>query len=126
MKYSRPLTATFLVLLALPAFDSNAQDAPPAQTAPGTTPQVTVVQVPAQQQTPQVIVPGYPQPGYKIDGHLPSSSRSTNDTSRSADGFDFDPDADTGETARGNENSGYVIEGQIVPELHTVRSGDTL
>lgn len=125
MKHLRPLTATFLALFAMPAFDSNAQDAPPTQ-APATPPQVTVVQVPAQQQTPQVVVPGYPQPGFKLEGHLPSSSRSTNDTSRSTDGFDLAPDADGGETAHGSENSGYVIEGQIVPELHTVRSGDTL
>jgi hypothetical protein len=127
MKYRRALAATSLALFSLvsvAAFDSNAQDGTPAQT-PATAPQVTVVQVPQQQQT-QVVVPGYPQPGYKVDGHLPSSSRSTNDTSKPSDGFDLGNDAGGGETAHGSENSGYVIEGQIVPEMHTVRSGDTL
>ncbi len=127
MKYRRALSATSLALCSLATLNAIGQDAPATGT-PGnaTNPQVTVVQVPAQQQTTQVVVPGYPQPGYKVDGHLPSSSRSTNDTSRAADGFDLLPDADASETARGSENSGYVIEGQIVPELHTVRSGDTL
>lgn len=126
MKYRRALTATSLGLCSLAAFDSNAQDLSTGTPTPGTSPQVTVVQVPAQQQTPQVVVPGYPQPGYKVDGHLPSSSRSTNDISHPSDGFDLLPDPDSSETAHGSENSGYVVEGQIVPEIHTVRSGDTL
>lgn len=124
MKYRRAFAATSIALFSLAAFDSNAQDGTPSST-PATAPQVTVVQVP-QQQTTQVVVPGYPQPGYKIDGHLPSSSRSSSDTSRATDGFDLGTDADSSETVRGSENSGYVIEGQIVPEMHTVRSGDTL
>jgi hypothetical protein len=124
MKYRRALAATSLAIFSLVAFDSNAQDDGPAQT-PATSPQVTVVQVPSQPTT-QVVVPGYPQPGFNVDGHLPSSSRSSNDTSRATDGFDLLPDSDGNETAHGSENSGFVIEGQIVPEMHTVRSGDTL
>jgi len=124
MKYQRTFSATSLALISLAAFKSSAQDGAGAA-APVTSPQVTVVQVP-QQQAPQVIVPGYPQPGHNVDGHLPSSSRSSNDISRSTDGFDLVPDPEANETARGSENSGYVIEGQIVPEMHTVRSGDTL
>jgi len=124
MKYRRALTAISLAFSALAAVDASAQDAnAPAQTPAGS-PQVTVVQVPSQQTT-QVVVPGYPQPGYKVDGHLPSSSQSRNDISQ-GDTFDLGSDAAGGETAHGSENSGYVIEGQIVPELHTVRSGDTL
>jgi len=90
-------------------------------------PQVTVVQVPAPQQTtPQVIVPGYPQPGYNPDAHLPSSSRSTTDTSKPSDGFDLLPDAASNQTVRGGEGGSFVLEGQNVPEMHTVRGGDTL
>jgi hypothetical protein len=125
MKYRRVLTATSLALFALAAVDASAQDAAAPAPTPAGQPQVTVVQVPSQPST-QVVVPGYPQPGFKVDGHLPSSSQSSNDISRSTDGFDLMPDPASSETARGSENSGYVIEGQIVPELHTVRSGDTL
>jgi LysM domain len=124
MKYQRALAATSLALYSLATFDSNAQDGAPTS-APATAPQVTVVQVP-QAPTTQVVVPGYPQPGFNVDGHLPSSSQSSNDTSRATDGFDLVPNPDANETVRGSENSGFVIEGQIVPEMHTVRSGDTL
>ncbi len=121
MKYQRALTATSIALFSLAAFDSRAQDGAPA---PAGSPQVTIVQQPAP--ATQVVVPGYPQPGFNVDGHLPSSSRSSADTSRATDGFDLVPDADANETVRGSENGGYVLEGQIVPEMHTVRSGDTL
>lgn len=125
MKYRRVLTATSLALFALVAVNASAQDATAPAPTPAGQPQVTVVQVPSQPST-QVVVPGYPQPGFKIDGHLPSSSQSSTDISRSTDGFDLAPDPAANETARGSENSGYVLEGQIVPEMHTVRSGDTL
>ncbi|MBK9261820.1 MAG: LysM peptidoglycan-binding domain-containing protein [Polyangiaceae bacterium] len=124
MKQRQALTATLLAILSLAAFDSSAQDTAPGATPAGA-PQVTIVQAPAPPPT-QVVVPGYPQPGFNPDGHLPSSSRSSIDTSRSTDGFDLLPDPGASETVRGGENSGYVIEGQIVPEMHTVRSGDTL
>ena len=104
------------------AQDENGGGAPQASGGP----QVTVVQVPAAAQpATQVVVPGYPQPGFNVDGHLPSSSRSTNDTSR-GDTFDLLPDGDASATVRGGENSSFVLEGQTVPEMHTVRSGDTL
>ena len=121
MKYQRALTATSIALFSLAAFDSRAQDGVPA---PAGAPQVTIVQQPAP--ATQVVVPGYPQPGFNPDGHLPSSSQSSIDTSRSIDGFDLLPDPGANETVRGSENGGYVLEGQIVPEMHTVRSGDTL
>jgi LysM repeat protein len=138
MKMIRALTSTSCLLLAAlaPALagaqDAPADEAPPpagnasASDASGGGTKVTVVQVPsAPAQAPQVIVPGYPQPGYDVNGHLPSSSRARVDTSQ-PDGFDLAPDAARSETMHGNENGGYVVEGQMVPEQHTVRPGDTL
>jgi hypothetical protein len=74
----------------------------------------------------QVFVPGYPAPGVNIDGHLPSSSRSSSDISRSSDGFDLGGKPGGVPTIRGGPNGTYVVEGQYVPEAHTVRRGDTL
>ncbi len=73
----------------------------------------------------QVYIPGLPAPGTNIDGHLPSSSRASTDISRSSDGFDLGtrPGAPT---VRGGPNGTYVVEGQYVPEAHSVRRGDTL
>jgi hypothetical protein len=88
---------------------------------------VQVVTVPAAPQPPpQVFVPGFPAPGVDPNAHLPSSSRGSMDTSRASDGFDLMPDAEGGAAVRGNENGGYVVEGQMLPEQHTVRPGDTL
>jgi len=121
------LAAAPIVLLSLVvAAPASAQDAPTGEApAQGGSPQVTVVQVPSSAPQ-QVVMPGYPQPGYNPDGHLPSSSRSTVDTSRAADGFDLLPDPSASETMYGNANGGYVLDGQTTPELHTVRPGDTL
>lgn len=128
MKLARLLTATFVLVAASGIAKANPQDggeSGPAPAAAGS-PQVTVVTVPAPAQpAPQVIVPGYPQPGYNPDAHLPSSSRSTTDTSK-GDSFDLLPGGDENATVRGGENASFVLEGQTVPEMHTVRSGDTL
>ncbi|MDC0742343.1 LysM peptidoglycan-binding domain-containing protein [Polyangium mundeleinium] len=125
MKDTRALAAPAIVLLSLAAAGhAGAQDGSDAAPAPGGA-QVTIVQAPQAPQT-QVVVPGYPQPGYNPDAHLPSSSRSTLDTSRASDGFDLVPDASASETVRGTANGGFVLEGQHVPELHSVRTGDTL
>ena len=80
---------TVAALLAGLTADALAQDqpapapAPPSggeegQPAPGS----TVVVVPGPQPPPQVIVPGYPPPGTNVDAHLPSSSRTSSDTSK--------------------------------------------
>jgi hypothetical protein len=85
----------------------------------GGSPNVTVVQVPA---------PSAPAaaPAWNPDGHLPSSSRSVTDTSRSSDGFDFGGAGAGAGPVRGGANSTYVVEGSYVPEAHSVRRGDTL
>src|SRR5262249_8593062 len=67
-----------------PAGGSEGGDSPGA--APGA-PGVTVIQV------PPPAGPSYPgalpPQGWDPNGHLPSSSRASTDTSRSSDGFDF-------------------------------------
>ena len=85
----------------------------------GSAPNVTVVQVPA---------PAAPaaQPAWNPDGHLPSSSRSVTDTSRSGSGFDLNTGGGSAGPVHGNSNGTYVVEGSYVPEAHSVRRGDTL
>ncbi|AGP33468.1 LysM peptidoglycan-binding domain-containing protein [Sorangium cellulosum] len=94
----------------------------------GQGPGVTVVQLPPAQPTveTQVVVPGYPQPGFDPNAHLPSSSRGTTDTSRASDGFDLGRRSEGPASVRGGANGSYVVEGQFVPESHSVRRGDTL
>lgn len=81
-----------------------------------------VVEVPS----PQVVVPGYPAPGTELEGHLPSSSRASSDTSSSRDDFDLSPGSGEGGSVRGGEEAAYIVDGQFLPERHTVRRGDTL
>jgi hypothetical protein len=126
MKDSRALAAITALFALTSAGRAGAQDTG-SDGAPSGGPQVTVVQVPAATQpAPQVVVPGYPQPGFNPDGHLPSSSRSSSDTSRASDGFDLLTDPSANETVHGNANGGFVVDGHMVPEMHTVRTGDTL
>jgi hypothetical protein len=71
---------------------------------------------------------GVPAPGTKLDAHLPSSSRSSTDTSRSTDGFDLNQ-SDGGQTSvRGNPGAAGIFEQHAarVPGTHVVRRGDTL
>lgn len=82
------------------------------------------VEIPAQP-APQVIVPGYPQPGTDINKHLPSSSRALDDISK-GDTFDLNKPSASDIVVRGGSNNVHVGEGSFVPELHTVRRGDTL
>jgi hypothetical protein len=117
------LPILFLALIAAPhaALAQDGEEAAPAQ------PGVSVVQVPGTRTVEtQTITPGLPQPGYNPDSHLPSSSRSTSDTSRSSDGFDLGRGGDGPTSVRGSENGSYVVEGQFIPESHSVRRGDTL
>jgi hypothetical protein len=71
---------------------------------------------------------GVPQPGQDINAGLPSSSRPTSDTSRANDGFDLGRGRSGTTTLRGGEGAEGVIGGRNVrvPNIHTVRSGDTL
>lgn len=125
-----------LAAIGLAAVSSSAtvlaQEAAPAAPgavgdpgAPPPAPSVTIVPVP-QPSPPQVIVPGYPAPGTNLEAHLPSSSRATTDVTRSSDGFDLDRRSAGPSSVRGSASGSFVLEGQYVPEAHTVRRGDTL
>lgn len=109
-----------------------AQEAPPAAPSEGADPAApsgppAVTAAPVQQPSPpQIFVPGYPAPGTNLEGHLPSSSRATTDVSRSSDGFDLDRRSEGPSSVRGSAGGSFVLEGQYVPEAHTVRRGDTL
>lgn len=95
--------------------DGNGGGGTPVPSNPGATPG-----------TSQVFVPGYPAPGTDVNSHLPSSSRASTDISKSQDGFDLANQGSTNPTVRGGASGSYVVEGQYVPEVHTVRRGDTL
>lgn len=117
-------TAALFAASLLPA-SALAQDAPP-DTGGGAPPpgQPVVVQVPPSQTT--VNAPGYPPPGADLEGHLPSSSHGVTDASRSSDGFDLNKGSSGPSSVRGSQSGAYVVEGQHVPDYHTVRRGDTL
>ncbi|MEZ4219854.1 MAG: LysM domain-containing protein [Polyangiaceae bacterium] len=72
--------------------------------------------------------PGYGAPAAGSDSYLPSSSRSTTDTSRSSDGFDLNSSSGSGGSVRGNRGSSAILGNRAmsVPAIHTVRKGDTL
>jgi LysM repeat protein len=121
--------------IAVISSPASAQDAPPAAEAPpsdvpseGSEPPPSSPQsLPAGQPSqPQIFIPGYPTPGTQLEGHLPSSSRASTDATRSSDGFDLDPRAGGSRSVRGGSGGSFVLEGQYVPEAHTVRRGDTL
>ncbi|WP_437279257.1 LysM peptidoglycan-binding domain-containing protein [Sorangium sp. So ce375] len=120
------LVPVSLALVAAPPL-ARAQDQGGEEGA-GQGPGVTVVQLPKAEPTveTQVVVPGYPQPGFDPNAHLPSSSRGTTDTSRASDGFDLGRRSEGPASVRGSAGGSYVVEGQFVPESHSVRRGDTL
>jgi hypothetical protein len=72
---------------------------------------------------------GFPAPGTDLEGHLPSSSHARSDINQQ-DGFDLNQGATDAETVKGNANAMGVGLGRRkaaqVPEMHTVRKGDTL
>lgn len=109
-----------LALCALPT-QAHAQDtgAPADGDTGGTGPNVTVVQVPGPAAAPAA-------PAWNPDSHLPSSARSTTDTSRSTDGFDFGSTGGASGPVHGGAHGTYVVDGSYVPEAHSVRRGDTL
>jgi hypothetical protein len=108
-----------VVTIALPA---AAQEGVPASEGAETGAPPGVVYVPA----PTPTYPGaLPPADYDPNAHLPSSSRATSDINK-GDSFDFRMGGGSAPTVRGSENSSYVIEGQMTPEAHTVRRGETL
>ncbi len=124
----KPATVTIsvtlhaLALVAATAAPSWAQDPPSAggEEGAGAPPGVTVVQVPAP------TYPGsLPPAGFDPDAHLGSSSRSTTDITR-GDSFDLNRGGGGPSSFKGNAGGSYVVEGQSVPDGHTVRRGDTL
>jgi hypothetical protein len=132
---TKPRTTALLAGLALCAIApaAGAQEPGPSPDSPGTTGGNGGGQVPAgpgpATGPSQVIIPGYPAPGTTfndINSHLPSSSRASTDVSKSSDGFDLEPKAGAVPSVRGGSNGTYVVEGQYVPETHTVKRGDTL
>ena len=113
-----------------PAGDSNPGTSTTTATSPGggtTTVNVTAPP-PTQTTTTTYSAIGLPSPGTNIDGHLPSSSRSVTDTSKSSDGFDLNQEAGGSTTLKGNADSLGIVPTQSanVPGLHQVRRGDTL
>src|SRR6185437_11609075 len=79
--------------------------------------------------------PGYlPPPGWDPDAHLPSSSHSVTDISKSTDGFDMVPKGEGQASVHGGPNGQFLSgpggqfpgEGSFMPEGHTVRRGETL
>ncbi|MCC6554998.1 MAG: LysM peptidoglycan-binding domain-containing protein [Polyangiaceae bacterium] len=120
-------TPLFTLALSAALPSAFAQDAPEGDGEAPAPPGVTVVQVPsAPAAAPQVIVPGYPQPGFDPNAHLPSSSRGSSDISRPSDGFDLNRPGGGPASVHGSQNGSFVVEGQYVPESHSVRRGDTL
>lgn len=71
---------------------------------------------------------GLPAPGTNVDSHLPSSSRSSTDASRSSDGFDLGEGASDGAPVKGGAEAAGVVNkrGSNVPAMHQVARGDTL
>ncbi len=120
--------AHYAALAALLASSSTvstalAQDAPPAGggdegAAPPAAPPAAAPRV-------TVYPGGLPPPGFDPDSHLPAGSRSTNDISRSRDGFDFSKGGGP-PSVRGGTGGSYILEGNFVPEAHAVKRGDTL
>src|SRR4051812_8449636 len=77
---------------------------------------------PAQAAQPAAPTYGAPPAQGSSDRYLPSSSRTTSDTSRSSDGFDLVPKGTGTGTVRGSADSAGVIEPHYsrVPATHTV------
>lgn len=118
------ITLQALALVAASGGPSWAQD-PPAGGDNGAgaaqAPSVTIVQAPAG--------PGYPgslpAAGFDPDAHLGSSSHSVTDINK-GDSFDLGRGSGGPTSYRGAAGGSYVVEGQSVPDGHTVRRGDTL
>lgn len=124
MKRTATVSLIGLGLLVAAAPRASAQEDVPASESAETGVPPGAVYVPAA--PPTTTYPGsLPQPGFDPNAHLPSSSRATDDINR-GDSFDLRTGSSGTATAYGGSNSSYVIEGQLTPEAHTVRRGETL
>lgn len=116
-----------LALVAATSGSAWAQDPPEApaggDNGPGAAqaPSVTVVQVPGGVGYPGALPPA----GFDPDAHLGSSSRSVTDINK-GDSFDLNRGSGGPSSYRGAAGGSYIVEGQSVPDGHTVRRGDTL
>jgi hypothetical protein len=144
MKANAPLPLRILVLTACtaapslafaqpaPAAPSGGDEGAPPAPAGASGPGVTVIQVPGPAAAPSY--PGnLPPQGWDPDAHLPSSSHSVTDISRSTDGFDMIPKGEGHASVHGGPNGQFLSgagqgpgEGSYVPDGHTVRRGETL
>jgi len=118
------LRVTVLAVAFLAATAVQAQDeaAPPAPVGGGAVPGPNVTVVPVPQYTPP---PSASEPP-SVNQHLPSSSRISSDTSRSADGFDLRRGTAGAGSVKGSSKGAYIVSGAYVPELHTAKRGETL
>ena len=120
------VTLQALALVAATAGPSWAQD-PPAATggddaaAGAPAPAVTIVQVPGAPSYPGSL----PAAGFDPDAHLGSSSHAVTDIGK-GDTFDLNKGSTGPSSFHGGANGSFVVEGQSIPDGHTVRRGDTL
>lgn len=122
-RLSRQTLSTLALLVVVPvtafAQDPVGPTSPPGGEGPITVPGGSSTT------TTTTVTPFGPAPG-EIDSHLPSSSRSSTDTSTSSDGFDLNKSTASQAAVRGGKGGQYVSEGASVPQGHTVKRGDTL
>jgi hypothetical protein len=131
MNRNATLTCLTVTLVAGSPSIASAQEPPPAAGAPGepggASPNVTIVQVPPAAAPAAPSYPGaLPPAGFNPDSYLPSSAHSSSDASSSHDTFDLVPKDDGASSVRGSASGAYIMEGQYVPESHTVHRGETL
>jgi hypothetical protein len=122
----KALLTTLLLTSSSLAFaqDDTGGEAGPAPPGAAPPPNVTIVTQP-----PFYAPPGQQQSGSElpdVNQHLPSSSGVSTDTSKSSDGFDLRVGAGKATTVRGSKGGAYVVKGSNVPEIHSVKRGDTL
>jgi hypothetical protein len=99
--------------------------APSSTASPSTGTTTTAVQ-----STSTIFFPTGSEVVDKNSAALPSSSRPISNTGASSDGFDLNANARSVGTVRGSKGSfaitGQSVQAVIVPDVHTVRQGDTL
>jgi hypothetical protein len=109
---------------ASPPSDANNPNPPGG----GSSSQTTVLTAPSQTTTTTYTPLGLPAAGTNLDGHLPSSSRGSSDTSRSGDGFDLGAASESGGPMHGSGEGAAVLgkHATSAPSMHQVQRGDTL
>lgn len=127
-----PIVLTAVLAAASAAAQQGPSDAPPGSVVvPSQGGEVIVTPGTTTTTTTQTSPYGFPQAGADVNAGLPSSSRPTTDTSSASDSFDFQPGAGGTGVVRGEKGSSAVLgsagtRAMRVPEIHTVRRGDTL